>query len=252
MELEKVECNECDTLILPKTYDKCGGLCMPCYMKNNEGNRPREMMSEEIKNPLQEKLDGFYSYCDLGYVTQLDFTSPDYTIPQLIKELSTFFDVQIEKRESNEFYVSGKCYKLPLTGTHYDNQVITASIYNLLSDTTNIYISSDGNWLYKIDDEQMVSLESKYDEALKHKAKGDMYKTLDKFNTGSCAYTLGIKYPCIGSETTIEEFLIKYKEDEEEHDNLMNNLASLTRESFDKPTKRRFDFLRLILSKIKI
>lgn len=54
MPTERLKCNTCDALILPSTFDKCGGLCMQCFMKENDGYRPAEL------NSLRERC--LYSY----------------------------------------------------------------------------------------------------------------------------------------------------------------------------------------------
>ena len=51
----KVKCQKCGCMILEATAFKCGGICMPCFMKENQGHRP-----DEIKPKKNKKLDRKY------------------------------------------------------------------------------------------------------------------------------------------------------------------------------------------------
>ena len=51
----KVNCTTCGVEILQATFEKCGGLCMQCFMKENNGFKPEEFSRLNDRN-----LDAFW------------------------------------------------------------------------------------------------------------------------------------------------------------------------------------------------
>lgn len=49
MALNNFQCSSCDVSILEKTRDECGGLCMPCFMRLNNGFKPSQIKSIESR-----------------------------------------------------------------------------------------------------------------------------------------------------------------------------------------------------------
>lgn len=174
---------------------------------------PNEMRTEEFRTikEINENINRLMELTESGVFPEINFSCTEIEIDELIEELSVFFDVDIERKSGDVFSVNGVEYSFPLSGTLYDGQIITSSIYQIIEHKDNIYIWADGSWLYKISETEMDNLLVEFGkEVLDHKNEDNVYKCIDKFKPGLCAYNQ-IEYPYFGSKISVEEFIKELK-----------------------------------------
>lgn len=144
----------------------------------------------------------------------INFTFQDYTkFEDFIGYVSKFFRVKIKWKSGNIFEIAGREVEVPLTGTYYDYQILTSSVYVLVDDVDNIYINSDGAWLLRIEKEDMLEIKKRYSSILNHKLDDDSYSLIDKFVPGECNFFDGVQYPYVGSNVTVKDFMKIYNDD---------------------------------------
>jgi hypothetical protein len=206
----KKPCTICEKLILPNTFKKSGGLCIPCYKNENNGDMPSSMVlsdSEELERILKNRsmVEIFVDHFESAHYPTIDFTWEHYNKVEICNELSKFFHTNIQWVRDNQFKVNGKPYTFPLTSTHFDNKIITSSVYKLIANTKDIYIYSDGNWLLRLSNKDLNELKTKFGSFLKSKTEDDFYKPIDKFIPGYCCF-YDIRYPMLGNRISKKEF----------------------------------------------
>lgn len=144
----------------------------------------------------------------------VNFTFQEFIrFEEFVENINKFFRVSIKWKSGNIFEISGQEVEVPLTGTYFDYQILTSSVYFLLDDAEDIYINENGAWLFRIEKEDMLKIKKRYGSILSHKLEDGPYSIIDKFIPGECNFFDGIKYPYVGSKITVEDFMKVYNDD---------------------------------------